>query len=411
MGNGVAHIAGHPGRLARSLSRSVLALLGAATIGLAIGNQAPAAPPAASQRLVAADQLLPPLESIAPAAAEQPSGSGFELTLRWPEDSDLDGLLLRAGATATDSRFAAALVRQHYPDGVPGDSDVKLTLDLAATEKRPIKRLAILNDLGALALVRGRAGPLEVENRDTLSRHRVAIEGNPYWALRRAGIDGATSADAERLLPDGALAGTLRLVIGERPDRFSERPRPQLLYMSWSDVSGERRSWLRWGEEPSGWLEVGDAVSTTFARPVAGRLTSAYGLRRHPILGFARLHSGVDFAAARGTPVRAAAGGVVVAAGWRGGYGRQVQIVHPGASATSYAHLSAMVVEPGMRVRRGQVIGYVGASGLATGPHLHFEVMRGGRPIDPLRAGAVGEGATDARVAALVARLTAATPT
>jgi murein DD-endopeptidase MepM/ murein hydrolase activator NlpD len=117
-----------------------------------------------------------------------------------------------------------------------------------------------------------------------------------------------------------------------------------------------------------------------------------------------RPHQGVDFAASWGTPVRAAADGRVVAAEWRGGYGRQVKVNHAGRLATSYSHLSEMVAKPGTWVRRGQIIGYVGASGLATGPHLHFEVMRSGQRIDPLTVRLVDWG-NDADRSAVVARL------
>ena len=119
--------------------------------------------------------------------------------------------------------------------------------------------------------------------------------------------------------------------------------------------------------------------------PVAGRITSGFGRRVHPILRFARMHKGVDFGASRGAPIHATADGQVTRAGWAGGYGRQVRIAHGGGLATSYSHMSRMVVEPGAFVRQGQLIGYVGSSGLSTGPHLHYEVRRNGRAVDPAR--------------------------
>src|SRR4029450_10350924 len=106
-------------------------------------------------------------------------------------------------------------------------------------------------------------------------------------------------------------------------------------------------------------------------------------------------------------PVRAVADGGFTDAGWHGGYGRQVRLDHGHAMGTSYSHLSVMTVMPGSWVRRGQVIGYVGASGLATGPHLHFEVTRLGQRIDPLSARLIdGNGAADrSAVAARLAQL------
>lgn len=120
--------------------------------------------------------------------------------------------------------------------------------------------------------------------------------------------------------------------------------------------------------------------------PVEGaRVSSPFGMRRHPILGYTRMHKGLDFAAVTGTPVLAAGDGVVVRRERNGGYGRFVQIRHTGGLATAYAHLSryADALAPGDEVRQGQVIGYVGATGLATGPHLHYEMLRDGLPVDP----------------------------
>ena len=116
------------------------------------------------------------------------------------------------------------------------------------------------------------------------------------------------------------------------------------------------------------------------------RISSRFGMRHHPVLRFTRLHAGIDFAAPPGTPILAAGAGRVVEAGPNGGYGRWVKISHEGGLATGYAHLSRIApgVRRSARVRQGQVIGYVGSSGLSTGPHLHFELHRHGRPVDPL---------------------------
>jgi murein DD-endopeptidase MepM/ murein hydrolase activator NlpD len=116
------------------------------------------------------------------------------------------------------------------------------------------------------------------------------------------------------------------------------------------------------------------------------RISSRFGMRRHPVLKFTRLHAGVDFAAPPGTPILAAGAGRVVEAGRKGGYGKWVKIRHSGDLATGYAHMSRIAsgIRRSARVRQGQVIGFVGSSGLATGPHLHFELHRNGRPVNPL---------------------------
>jgi murein DD-endopeptidase MepM/ murein hydrolase activator NlpD len=139
----------------------------------------------------------------------------------------------------------------------------------------------------------------------------------------------------------------------------------------------------------SEWIDAANAsrpepVEAGFVMPASGPVTSYFGYRYHPILHFTRLHAGIDIGASWGSPVVAAADGQVAAAGWAGGYGREVKIVHGGGVMSLYGHMSAIVAQPGSFVRAGQVIGYVGSSGLSTGPHLHFEVRVGGTPVNPL---------------------------
>ncbi|HEU4754116.1 MAG TPA: peptidoglycan DD-metalloendopeptidase family protein [Armatimonadota bacterium] len=118
--------------------------------------------------------------------------------------------------------------------------------------------------------------------------------------------------------------------------------------------------------------------------PCRAPITSGFGYRFHPILHYRRLHSGIDFGARVGTPVYAAASGEVFFASWRGGYGRCIIVLHGGGMSTLYGHLSRINVRAGQAVRRGQLIGAVGSTGLSTGPHLHFEVRRNGVPVNPL---------------------------
>jgi len=134
------------------------------------------------------------------------------------------------------------------------------------------------------------------------------------------------------------------------------------------------------------WFEASGVGKQTgmLLRPVPGSVSSSFGMRRHPILGYARFHKGMDFRAGYGTPIVAATDGQVTRAGWAGGYGKQVRINHPGGLSTTYSHMSQLAAQPGQTVRQGQVIGYVGSTGLSTGPHLHYELYRGGIPVNPL---------------------------
>ena len=132
----------------------------------------------------------------------------------------------------------------------------------------------------------------------------------------------------------------------------------------------------------------GESVVRSFLRtPMdASHITSRFGWRDHPILGYSAMHTGVDFAAPQGTPVLAAGAGKVKMAGYNGGYGLYVRLDHTAQIGTGYGHLSRLGpgIKPGVAVRQGQVIGFVGSTGMSTGPHLHYEFYRGNAPVNPL---------------------------
>jgi murein DD-endopeptidase MepM/ murein hydrolase activator NlpD len=119
--------------------------------------------------------------------------------------------------------------------------------------------------------------------------------------------------------------------------------------------------------------------------PLAGWLSSTYGRRIDPFDGNTDFHQGLDIVADRGTPVRATADGTVDAAGYSGNYGNQVLVDHGFGIGTRFGHLSKIVVRPGQPVRRGEIVGFVGATGRATSAHLHYEILLNGQPINPLR--------------------------
>ncbi|KIZ47487.1 MULTISPECIES: M23 family metallopeptidase [Rhodopseudomonas] len=116
-------------------------------------------------------------------------------------------------------------------------------------------------------------------------------------------------------------------------------------------------------------------------------MRSGFGARRHPILGYVKMHTGVDWAAPYGTPIFASGNGVIEKAGWEGGYGKYIKIKHHNGYETAYGHMSAFAkgMEPGKHVRQGQVIGFIGSTGLSTGAHVHYEILVNGRVVDPMR--------------------------
>jgi murein DD-endopeptidase MepM/ murein hydrolase activator NlpD len=232
---------------------------------------------------------------------------------------------------------------------------------------------------------------------------------------RAAGmVDGSVIASAEAAgVPRRALAEMLRafswdvnfqhdIKVGDRFDMLIEqswtsdgRPADGGRVL-WAELTtnGGARSFAVYRFKPRSGTEFfynrkGESVVKALLRTPLNmsRVSSRFGMRRHPVLGFTRLHAGVDFAAPTGTPILAAGAGRIVEAGRNGGYGRWVKISHDGGLSTGYAHMSSIArgIRRSARVRQGQVIGYVGSTGLSTGPHLHFELHRRGRPVDPLK--------------------------
>ena len=132
--------------------------------------------------------------------------------------------------------------------------------------------------------------------------------------------------------------------------------------------------------------ENGKSIRKTLMKtPINGaRLSSSFGKRKHPILGFTKMHTGTDFAAPKGTPIMASGDGIVIKSSWCGGGGNCVKIKHNSVYQTVYAHMSKFGrgIKKGVRVKQGQIIGYVGSTGLSTGPHLHYEVIENGRKIN-----------------------------
>jgi murein DD-endopeptidase MepM/ murein hydrolase activator NlpD len=211
-------------------------------------------------------------------------------------------------------------------------------------------------------------------------------------ALKAAGVPESQGREYVALLAR-AIPLANGLSVDDRFDLVVERRDDnslgQMLYAGMDRIARADVELLKWTDGKSViWVNAdgvgGGEASQAMRMPVSGRVSSPFGERFHPILGYARMHDGVDLAAAAGTPIVAAADGRITSAGWHGGYGRAVSIAHANGVQTTYGHMSRIAANPGEQVHRGQVIGYVGSSGLSTGPHLHFEVTRNGRPVNPL---------------------------
>ena len=158
-------------------------------------------------------------------------------------------------------------------------------------------------------------------------------------------------------------------------------------------VGGETKKFFRYLSPDDGVVDYYDETGKSakkflVRKPVgAGIMRSGFGFRRHPILGYSKMHTGVDWAAPYGTPIFASGNGTVDKVGWEGGYGKYVRVKHNNGYETAYGHMSAFArgIEPGKRIRQGQVIGFVGSTGLSTGAHVHYEIVVNGRFVDPMR--------------------------
>lgn len=338
-----------------------------------------------------------------------------------PADS-LKDLLERSGVARADIKVATGLAAKALPAGIPDGTDVEILLGASAGKsKRRLERLSFQPGRAFLIVVgRTMAGELK------LARDAISVDATPqrfhgrvgrdlFWSLRAAGVPAQSAREYLEALSTRAAVGRagpkdeFDLVIDHVRDASGKTKSGPLLFAGLNRANGRRLNLVRWTVgDRTGWFDPSKAEQRVegFEQPVRGRVTSGFGYRIHPILHFGRFHDGIDFGAAWGSPVFAAADGVVTGAGWSGGYGRQVRLVHPDGVMTSYSHLSRILAAPGSRVQRGQLIGLVGSSGFSTGAHLHFEVRRFGRPVDPATfrlAGVQVIAATD--LAALRARL------
>jgi len=175
-------------------------------------------------------------------------------------------------------------------------------------------------------------------------------------------------------------------------DEGSTTEKNEVLFASLT-VGGETKKYYRFQTPDDSVVDYYDETGKSakkflVRKPVNNAIMrSGFGSRRHPILGYVKMHTGVDWATPYGTPIFASGNGVVEVAGWEGGYGKYVKLKHNNGYETAYGHMSAFAkgLEPGKRVRQGQVIGFVGSTGQSTGAHVHYEILVNGRFVDPMR--------------------------
>lgn len=330
------------------------------------------------------------------AAPERPQ---VELVATLGRGDSFDRMLQRAGLSSADASrveelIGGALEMEELTAGTR--FDIVLGRREAEGTPRPLDELSfrakfdlelrVENNDGRLSL---RRNTIRVD--DTPLRIRGIVGQSLYRSARAAGAPASAVQDFIKAL-DGQIdlnrsvrsTDEFDMIVAYRRAATGERQAGQVLYAGIERNGEPKTQMMRWGQdgifyEASG---VGEQRNGLIA-PVPGRITSGFGMRRHPILGYRRMHSGIDFRARHGTPIVAVTDARVSAAGRMGGCGNAVRLDHGNGLSTRYCHMSRIAASRGQSVRRGQVIGYVGSTGLSTGPHLHYEMYRGGRAIDP----------------------------
>ena len=348
-------------------------------------------------RRMAANDLVAPL-------AEAPERPVIELSATLGAGDDFAHVLERAGIGGADADAAAALVARTVAlEAIAPGTRIALTLGRrpSKTVARPLEKLAMRARFD-LALTLDRTGsasggglvmtrqPITID--DTPLRVQGLVGSSLYRSARAAGVpakivEAYIKALATKLSigRDVGAADSFDLIVQQQRAATGEIRLGDLMFAG-IDQGAKKLQLVRWdGPDGDGWY---DAAGQTQRRgfmgmPVAGHITSTFGMRMHPLLGFMRMHKGLDIGAPYGSPIYAVLDGVVQMARRNAGYGNFVKLAHAGGIASGYGHMSRFAVRPGERVARGQVIGYVGSTGLSTGPHLHWEVWRDGRSINP----------------------------
>lgn len=217
---------------------------------------------------------------------------------------------------------------------------------------------------------------LEAENADVEKRIQQRIEAEKKAAAEKAAREAAAKAAAEKAAADKAAAAKAAAAKAAAAAKPAPAPKPQ------AAAAPKKAS------KAAASASSSSRSNSVFIRPVDGRLTSKFGMRLHPVLGYRKLHDGTDFGAACGAPLRAAADGVVTERYFNRGYGHRLMIDHGKVAGsyvtTGYNHATHYIVSVGTRVKQGQVVGYVGSTGYSTGCHLHLMVWQNGKVVNPM---------------------------
>lgn len=347
---------------------------------------------------------IPPAIAVAPEAPAEEEEALQERILVVGRGDTLAGLLDGAGVDSADAHAAIDRLARHFrPTALrPGD---EIAIRLSPGDSPSLLEIEIEPEPGRTVRVSRQADGSWSDEQAIAPRSRFLVraeglvDGGLFGAMTRNGVPAGMALSLIRILGhevdfqrDLQPGDSFSILF----DRFRDSDGDILghgqVLKATLTVSGRTLEIWRYKNRQgdTDWYDAqGRSLRRSFMRtPLDGaRISSGFGRRSHPVLGFTRMHQGIDFAAPSGTPIYAAADGVIVSAKREGGYGLMVRIRHANGIETRYAHMSrfARSTAAGRRVRQGTVIGAVGSTGLSTGPHLHYEVAVGGRAVNPGR--------------------------
>jgi murein DD-endopeptidase MepM/ murein hydrolase activator NlpD len=394
-------------------------------------------------------RIVPENVSLLPKTTAQVTGGNAwnERTIVLKKGDSVSAFLREMGATADEIKAITAAFGGRGKDSSPRDG-YKLRVLLAPASDgirlRPV-RVVIATDTAVEAMIAwselGKYVAVDVRHANSVASSSSDDDDDGkgvrlYQSIYETGLRNhiprpviddfvriySYDVDFQRKVQPGDSFEVLFAGEDENP---SENSKAEVLFALLT-TGGETRRFYRYQTGDDNLVDYYDesgksAKKFLVRKPVAdGNITSGFGGRNHPLLGYDKMHTGVDWASSTGTPVFAAGNGVIDKIGWEGGYGKYIRIRHANGYETAYGHLSAFArsMDAGKKVRQGQVIGYVGSTGLSTGAHLHYEILINGRFVDPMKIklprGRVLEGTLlagfDQERAKLEAMVTRATP-
>jgi murein DD-endopeptidase MepM/ murein hydrolase activator NlpD len=344
---------------------------------------------------------------LAKTGSQATGGNGWnERAVTVKKGENIATILKEIGATPEEiAAIAGALGTRGRVNGLKEGQRLRILVTTEPSRQRPI-RVIVMGDSAIEAVVAlsdmGRYVSVDVASMNTLVSEAGEDEEDDGKGMRL--YQSIYETALRNNIPKPVIEALIRIYSYDVDFQNKAQPGDSIDVLYAQDdendvmfaaltTGGEAKKYYRFQTTDDGIVDYYDEAGKSakkflVRKPVAaGIMRSGFGSRNHPLLGYYKMHTGVDWAAPLGTAIYASGNGTVEKVGWESGYGKYVRIKHSNGYETAYGHMTAFSrsTQPGARVRQGQVIGYVGSTGLSTGPHVHYEILVNGRFVDPLR--------------------------